>query len=180
MFESNSLENFWKRIAGKCLKASWKQIAGKFLKAKRWQNFESSGILFLQWLRYASDEFLCICARKSWALLMKASHIEKYIDAGQKKNCYFADSLPVYLLITVKTNARGSQMLQTNRVIRSDCRCRSHTTFGGWKKPSHYWRGSLNLTNCETILKASDSYSVARLPEQCFTEYTKTRVIYKI
>ena len=53
---------------------------------------------------------------------MKASHIEKYIDAGQKKKCYFADSLPVYLLITVKTNARvntrGSKMLPTNRAMR--------------------------------------------------------------
>ena len=49
---------------------------------------------------------------------MKAilSHEEKYIDAGQKK-CYFADPLPVYLLITVTTNARvntrGSKMLPT-------------------------------------------------------------------
>ena len=36
-----------------------------------------------------------------------------------RKHCYFADSLPVYLLITVKTNARvntrGSKMLPTNR-----------------------------------------------------------------
>ena len=40
-FESKSLENFWKQIAGKFLKAFWKQIAGKFLKANRWQNFES-------------------------------------------------------------------------------------------------------------------------------------------
>ena len=77
-------------------------------------------------------------------------------------------------LITVKTNARvntrGSKMLPTNRTMRSYCRRRSHTLFGGWKKPSH-WRGTLKFTNCETILKASDSYSVARLPEHCFTEY---------
>ena len=48
-----------------------------------------------------------------------------------EKNCYFADSLPVVLLITVKTNARGSKMLPTNRAMRSDCRRRSHTPFGG-------------------------------------------------
>ena len=52
-FESKSLENFWKQIAGKflkafwkqiagkILKAFWKQIAGKILKANRWQNFEN-------------------------------------------------------------------------------------------------------------------------------------------
>ena len=56
---------------------------------------------------------------------MEASHKEKYIDAGQKKNGYFADPLPVHLLITVKTVARvstrGSKMLPTNRTMRSDC-----------------------------------------------------------
>ena len=100
--KAQELAKFWKQIAGKFLKANrwkmfeskslenfWKQIAGKFLKAKRWQKiwklFELSAILFCQWLRYASDEFLCICARKSWDLLIKASHKEKYIDTGQKK-----------------------------------------------------------------------------------------------
>ena len=173
MFESFLKANRWKNFESKTL-------------AKFWKLFERSAILFLQWLRYASDEFLCICAIKSWALLMKASHIEKYIDAGQNFFFYFADSLPVYLLITVKTNARvnsrGSKMLPTNRAMRSDYRRRSHTPFGGWKKPSHYWRGTLKFTNCETILKASDTYSVARLPEYCFTEYTKKvpRLVYKI
>ena len=50
-------------------------------------------------------------------------------------NCYSADLLPVYLLITVKTNARvytrDSQMLPTNRAMRLDCRRRSYTEFGG-------------------------------------------------
>ena len=97
-----------------------------------------------------------------------------------ENNCYFADPLPVYLLIIVKTNAhvntRDSKMLPTNRAMRSDCWRRSHSQFGGWQKPSHYWRGTLKFTNCESIFKPSDSYSVARLPEHCFTEYTKTRV----
>ena len=109
---------------------------------------------------------------------MKPSQIEKYIEARQKK-WYFADPLPVYLLITVKTNTRvntrGSKMLPTNRAMRSDSWRRSHTQFGGWKKPSHYWRGTLKFTNCETILKDSDSYSVARLPEHCFMEYRNVR-----
>ena len=39
-FESKSLENFWKQIAGKFLKAFWKQIAGKILKAS-WRIFSS-------------------------------------------------------------------------------------------------------------------------------------------
>ena len=39
-FESKSLENLWKQIAGKFLKAFWKQIVGHFLKANRWQYFE--------------------------------------------------------------------------------------------------------------------------------------------
>ena len=96
LFESKSLENFWKLIAGKFLKANPWKIFESFLKANRWKIFESkslanfwklfesSAILFLQWLRYASDKFLCICARKSWDLFMKASHKERYIDAGQK------------------------------------------------------------------------------------------------
>ena len=101
---------------------------------------------------------------------MKASHLEKYIDAGEK-NCYFADSLPVYLFITVKTNARvntrGSKMLPTNRATAGEEVIHR-------LEPSHYWRVTLEFTNnyCETILKGSDSYSVARLPEHCFTEYT--------
>ena len=52
-----------------------------------------------------------------------------------ENNCYFADPLPVYLLITVKTNARvntrDSKMLPTNRAMSSDCRRRSHSQFGG-------------------------------------------------
>ena len=113
-FESFLKANRWKIfesfLKAKELAKIWKQIAGKFLKANRWKIFESkslenvwklfeskslenfwklfesTAILFLQWLRYASDKLLCICARKSWDLLIKASHKEKYIDAGQKKN----------------------------------------------------------------------------------------------
>ena len=85
IFESKSLEKIWKQIAGKFLKANrWKIFESKTL-AKIWKLFERSAILFCKWLRYASDEFLCICARKSWDLLIKASHKKKYIDAGQKK-----------------------------------------------------------------------------------------------
>ena len=40
-------------------------------------------------------------------------------------------------------------------------RRRSHSQFGGWKKPSHYWRGTLKFTNCESIFKPSGSYSVS-------------------
>ena len=88
IFESKSLENFLKanpwKIFESFLKANrWKIFESKTL-AKFWKLFERSAILFLQWLRYASDEFLCICARKSWDLIMKASHKEKYIDARQK------------------------------------------------------------------------------------------------
>ena len=154
---------FWKLRVGKIWKANRWKIFQSFLKANRWKIFESKtlakfwklfegSVKILQWLRYVSDEFLCIFARKSWDLLMKASHKEKYIDAGQKKNCYFADPLPVYLLITVKTNARVNtrecKMLPTNRAMTSDCRRKSLTQFGGWKKPSHYWRGTLKFTNC--------------------------------
>ena len=97
MFERKSLENFWKQIAGKFLKANrWRFFESKTL-AKIWKLFERSAILFCKWLRYASDEFLCICARKSWDLLIKASHKEKYIDAGQKKMlfCRPATCVPV-------------------------------------------------------------------------------------
>ena len=73
--ESKSLENVSKLFESKSLDNFWKQNAGKILKA-----LERSVILFLQWLRYASDEFLCICARKSWDLLMKTSHKAKYIE----------------------------------------------------------------------------------------------------
>ena len=57
---------------------------------------------------------------------MKASHKEKYIDAGQKTVVILPTRyLHVYLLITVKTNARvntrDSKMLPTNRAMRSDC-----------------------------------------------------------
>ena len=49
------------------------------------------------------------------------SHREVHRRRTENK-CYFADSLPVYLLITVKTNARvntrGSKMLPTNRTMR--------------------------------------------------------------
>ena len=38
------------------------------------------------------------------------------------------------------------------------CRRRAaHAQFGGWEKPSRYWRGTLKFINCETTLKASDS-----------------------
>ena len=178
MFESKSLENFWKQIAGKYLKAFWKQIAGKCLKAKRWQNFES----FLNARPY------CFC-NGCGTPRTNSSAFAREKDARQKK-CYFADPLPVYLLITVKTNARvntrGSQMLPTNRAMRWDSRRRSHTMYTVWRMKeavtSHYWRGTLKFTYCETVfnLKTSDSYNVARLPEHCFTEYTKTRVIYKM
>ena len=170
------LENFWKLFESKSL-------------ANFWKLFESSAILFLQWLPYASDKFLCICAKKNVRLINEGKSQREVHRRRTENNCYFADPLPVYLLITVsvKTNARvntrDSKMLPTNRAMtRSDCRRRSHSQFGGWKKPSdsHYWRGTLKFTNCESIFKPSDSYSVARLPEHCFTEYTKTRVIYKI
>ena len=53
-----------------------------------------------------------------------------------ENNSYFADPLPVYLLITVKTNARvntrDSKMLQTNRAMRSDCR-RRRLPFTVWR-----------------------------------------------
>ena len=43
---------------------------------------------------------------------MKASHIEKYIDAVQKKK-YFTYLLPVFLLITVKPNERTARWGRT-------------------------------------------------------------------
>ena len=208
------MKAFWKQIAGKFLKTFWKQIAGKFLKANRWKIFESflktnrwkifeSFLKANRWKIFESKSlanfwklghivFAMAAVRLGQIPLHLREKIVRLINEGKSQrevhrtenNCYFADPLPVYLLITVKTNAcvntRDPKMLPTNRAMRSDCRRRSHSQFGGWKKPSHYWHGTLKFTNCESIFKPSDSYSVARLPEHCFTEYTKTRVIYKI
>ena len=179
--ESKSLENFSKLFESKSLENFWKQNAGKILKA---------------FWRLGHIDFAMAAVRLGRIPLYFREKIVRLINEGKsqrevhrrrtEKNCYFADPLPVYLLITVKTNARVNtrecKMLPTNRAMTSDCRRKSLTQCGGWKKPSHYWRGTLKFTNCETILKAPDSYSVARLPEHSFTESTctKTRVIYKI
>ena len=190
------LKAFWKQIAGKFLKAFWKQIAGKFLKANRWKIFESkslenfwkqiAGKFLKAFWKLGHIVFAMAAVRLGQIPLHLREKIVRLINEGKSQrevhrrrtetNCYFAVPLPVYLLITVKTNARvntrDSKMLPTNRAMRSDCRRISHSQFGGWKKPSHYWRGTLKLTNCESIFKPSDSYSAIRLPEHCFTEYT--------
>ena len=180
IFESKSLENFWKLFESKSLENFWKQNAGKFLKAF----WKLDHIVFLQWLGYASGQIPLHLREKIVRLINEGKSQREVHRRRTENNCYFDDPLPVYLLITVKTNARvntrDSKMLPTNRAMRSDCRRRSHSQFGGWKKPSHYWRGTLKFTNCESIFKPSDSYSVTRLPKHCFTEYTKTRIIYKI
>ena len=198
------LKAFWKQIAGKFLKANRWKIFESFLKANRWKIFESkslenfwkqiAGKFLKAFWKLGHIVFAMAAVRLGQIPLHLRQKIVRLINEGKSQrevhrrrtenNCYFADPLPVYLLIIVKTNARvntrDSKMLPTNRAMRSDCRRRSHSQFGGWKKPSHYWRGTLKFTNCESIFKPSDSYSVARLPEHCFTEYTKTRVIYKI
>ena len=181
LFESKSLENFWKLFESKSLENFWKQIAGKFLKA-----FWKLGHIVFAMAAVRLGQIPLHLREKIVRLINEGKSQREVHRRRSENNCYFADPLPVYLLITVKTNARvntrtrDSKMLPTNHAMRSDCRRRSHTHFGERRKPSHYWHGTLKFTNCESIFKPSDSYSVARLPEYCFTEYTKTRVIYKI
>ena len=124
-FESKSLENFWKQIAGKFLKANRWKVFEIFLKANRWKIFES----FLNALPYC---FAMAAVRLGRIPLHLCEKIVRLINGGTpqrevhrhrtEKKCYFADPLPVYFLITVKTNARvntrGSKMLPTNRAMR--------------------------------------------------------------
>ena len=168
-FESKSLDNFWKQIAGKCLKAFWKLKSAQNFESKSLENFWkqiASKILKAFWT-LGHIVFAMAAVRLGRIPLHFCEKIVSLINEGKshrevhrrrtEKKCYFADSLPVFLLITVNTNARvnthGSKMLPTNRAIRSDCRRRSHTLFGGWKKPSHYWRVTLKFTNCENFWK---------------------------
>ena len=145
-----------------------------FLKANLWKIFESKTLAkFWKLFERQAIVFAMAAVRLRRIPLHLREKIVRLINEGksqrevhrrrtEKYNCYFADPLPVYLLITVKTNARvntrGSRMLPTNRAMRSDCRRRSHTQFGGLKKPFHYWRGTLRFTNCEIILKASEAH----------------------
>ena len=145
-FESKSLENFWKLFESKSLENFWKQIAGKFLKA-----FWKLGHIVFAMAAVRLGQ-IPLHLREKIMRLINADKSQREVHRRRtENNCYLADPLPVYLLITVKTNARvntrDSKMLPTNRAMRSDC----HSQFGGWKKPSHYWRGTLRFTNCESI-----------------------------
>ena len=120
------------------MKANRLKIFESFLKAKRWKIFES----FLKARPYC---FSVAAVRLGQIPLHLHEKIVRLINEGKSQrevhrrrtenNCYFADPLPVYLLITVKTNARvntrDSKMLPTNRAMRSDCWRRSHSQFGG-------------------------------------------------
>ena len=150
IFESKSLENFWKLIAGKFLKANrWKIFESKSLE-NFWKLFESKSLENL-WKQNAGKVlkavwtlghivFTIAAVRLGRIPLHLREKIVRRINEGKsqrevhrrrtEKYCYFADPLPVYLLITVKTNARvntrGSKMLPTNRAMR-DCRRKSRT-----------------------------------------------------
>ena len=119
IFESKSLENFWKLFESKSLENFWKQIAGKFLKA-----FWKLGHIVFAMAAVRLGQIPLHLREKMERLINEGKSQREVHRHRTENNCYFADPLPVYLLITVKTNARV-------------CRRRSHSQFGGWKKPSH-------------------------------------------
>ena len=98
LFESKSLENFWKLFESKSLENFWKQIAGKFLKA---------------FWKLSHIVFATAAVRLGQIPLHLREKIVRLINEGKSQrevhrrrtenNCYFADPLPMYLLITVKT-----------------------------------------------------------------------------
>ena len=128
MFESKSLENVWKLFESKLLENFWKQNAGKILKA-----FWTLGHhVFAMAAVHLGRIPLHLC-EKIVRLINEGKSQREVHRRRTEKNCYFADPLPVYLLITVKTNARvntrGSKMLPTNRAMRSNCRRISLTVY---------------------------------------------------
>ena len=119
-FESKSLENFWKLFESKSLENFWKQIAGKFLKA-----FLKPGHIVFAMAVVRLGQIPLHLREKIVRLINEGKSQREVHRRRTENNCYFADPLPVCLLITVKTNprvnTRDSKMLPTNRAMRSDC-----------------------------------------------------------
>ena len=101
IFESKSLENFWKLFESKSLENFWKQIAGKFLKA-----FWKLGHIVFAMAAVRLGQIPQHLREKIVRLINEGKSQREVHRCRTENNCYFADPLPVYLLITVKTNAR--------------------------------------------------------------------------